>query len=118
MLLLLPVLPVLRGFALSIRCLQLLEHALGPYARGERNTFSAPLHLTTDHTAVAVESFDELLGLYHGQFSLRHGADPEGWQHDDEAQKLVQELTAKFLQAAEPDFRIAEEGEVGRQGGA
>ena len=94
------------------RQLQLLEHALGPYARGERNIFSTPLHLSTGHAAVAVESFDELLDLYHGEFSLRHGANPEGWQDNEEAQKLVQELTAKFLQAAEPDFRLAE-NEVG-----
>ena len=90
----------------------LLEHALGPYARGERNAFGAPLRLTAtgtsneNETAVDVDSFSALLDLYHGKFSARHGADPGGWGSDGEAQELVQELTANFLRAAESDFRL------------
>lgn len=93
------------------RQLQLLEHALGPYSRGERNAFSAPLRLKTDQTAVDVDSFDALLVLYHAKFSEKHGTDPGGWGSDSEAQKLVQELTSKFLQAAEPDFRLEAESD-------
>jgi hypothetical protein len=85
--------------------LQLLEHALGPYARGERNVFSVPLRLTTSQKAVNVDSFDALLSIYHSEFSTRHGSDPQGWGSDRGAQQLVQELTSKFLQAAKPDFR-------------
>jgi len=83
--------------------LQLLEHSLGPYARGERNVFRKPLCLTTNQT---VDSFDELLALYLDEFAVRHGTDPERWSTDSKAQELVQELTAKFLQAVEPDFQV------------
>ena len=49
---------------------------------------------------------DALLELYHDEIATRLGDDPERWHSDKEAQKLVQELTAKFLQAAEPDFQV------------
>ena len=88
------------------RQLQLMEHALGPYARGERNAFSAPIRLTANQRAVEVGTFDALLELYHDEIATRLGDDPEGWNSDREAQQLVQELTAKFLQAAEPDFQV------------
>lgn len=91
------------------RQLELLEYALGPYARGERNMFSAPLRLTVIQRTVEVDSFDTLLELYHREFSAKYGG--KRWGNDREAQKLVHELTANFLLAAEPDFRVEENRE-------
>ena len=91
------------------RQLHLLEHALGPYARGERNSFHSPLRLTKDQEAVDVASFDALLAHYHGELAAQHGADPGTWDGDKDAQRLVMELTTQFLQAAEPDFRVEEQ---------
>lgn len=92
--------------------LHLLEHALGPYARGERNAFRAPLSLTNERAGVEVASFDALLELYHAEIVAAHGADPAAWGADGDVQRLVVELTSKFLQAAEPDFDAA--GRSGR----
>jgi exonuclease VII small subunit len=88
------------------RQLHLLEHALGPYARGERNAFHGPLRLSNGQQDVQVTSFDALLAVYHAEIVQRHGADPSGWASDGDVQRLVLELTTKFLQAAEPDFEV------------
>ena len=88
------------------RQLHLLEHALGPYARGERNSFRSSLRLRRkDDEVKEVGSFDALLALYHDEITAQHGADPRGWSSDRDVQRLVLELTTKFLQAAEPDFQ-------------
>ena len=91
------------------RQLHLLEHALKPYARGERNVFSTPLRLTRDggllrEKVEQVASFDALLALYQTEMEARYGADPAEWTRDSDP--LVLELTTKFLEAVEPDCQI------------
>jgi hypothetical protein len=81
-----------------------LEHALGPYARGERNAFRAPLRLTRDHQVVEVDAFDKLLELYHDDYAAAAS--------ESDSQRLVLELTTKFLQAAEADFEHVDDSEA------